>query len=210
MIVRRNLTDRKVKSLRRDLNLEDKLGHYDTWDALTPGLGIRTSKTGRRTFVLMARYPGSRNPTRRALGVYGELTLEQAREKARRWLELIRKGIDPAAAEEEARQAALRLQANTFAAVAEDYLRLQVVGPDPEHPRQRKAADAVRDFRRVFITLWGERPITSISRHDVLTLIEGVRDHGTAATLSAYRKGGKAERQTANQLRGRRVACLAF
>jgi hypothetical protein len=36
MIVRRNLTDRKVKSLRRDLNLEDKLGHYDTWDALTP------------------------------------------------------------------------------------------------------------------------------------------------------------------------------
>jgi hypothetical protein len=158
----------------------------------------------------MARYPGSRNPTRRALGVYGELTLEQAREKARRWLELIRKGIDPAAAEEEARQAALRLQANIFAAVAEDYLRLQVVGPDPEHPRQRKAADAVRDFRRVFITLWGERPITSISRHDVLTLIEGVRDHGTAATLSAYRKGGKAERQTANQLRGRRVACLAF
>jgi Arm DNA-binding domain len=197
MIVRRNLTDRKVKSLRRDLNLEDKLGHYDTWDALTPGLGIRTSKTGRRTFVLMARYPGSRNPTRRALGVYGELTLEQAREKARRWLELIRKGIDPAAAEEEARQAALRLQANIFAAVAEDYLRLQVVGPDPEHPRQRKAADAVRDFRRVFITLWGERPITSISRHDVLTLIEGVRDHGTAATLSAYRKGGKADSKPA-------------
>jgi Arm DNA-binding domain len=123
MIVRRNLTDRKVKSLRRDLNLEDKLGHYDTWDALTPGLGIRTSKTGRRTFVLMARYPGSRNPTRQALGVYGELTLEQAREKARRWLELIRKGIDPAAAEEEARQAALRLQANIFAAVAEERVR---------------------------------------------------------------------------------------
>jgi Arm DNA-binding domain len=37
--------------------------------------------------------------------VYGELTLEQAREKVRKWLELLRKGIDPAAAE----QAALRL-----------------------------------------------------------------------------------------------------
>jgi integrase len=196
-MIRRNLTDRKVKSLKRDRNLEDKLGHYDTWDALTPGLGIRTSKTGRRTFVLMARYPGSRNPTRRALGTYGELTLERARQKARRWLELIRKGIDPAAAEEEERQAALRRQANTFAAVAEDYLRLQVIGPDPEHPRQRKAKEVGRHFRKVFIALWGERPITSISRHDVLTLIEGVRDHGTAATLAAYRKGEKADRKAA-------------
>jgi integrase len=145
----------------------------------------------------MARFPGSHNPTRRALGTYGELTLEQAREKARRWLELIGKGIDPANAEEEARQAALRLQANTFAAVAEDYLRLQVIGPDPERPRQRKAKEVERDFRKVFISLWGERPITSISRHDVLALIEGVRDHGTAATLAAYGKGSKADKSPA-------------
>jgi Arm DNA-binding domain len=93
----KNLTDRKVKSLKGDRNLGDKLGHYDTWNAVVPGLGVRTSATGRRTFILMARYPGSRNPTRRALGVYGELTLEQAREKVRKWLELLRKGIDPAA-----------------------------------------------------------------------------------------------------------------
>ena len=106
-MVKKNLTDRKVNSLKRDTKIEDKLGHYDTWDAVVPGLGVRTSATGRRTFVLMARYPGSRNPTRRALGVYGELTLEQARGKARGWLGLIRKGIDPAAAEEETRQAAL-------------------------------------------------------------------------------------------------------
>jgi hypothetical protein len=95
--------------------------------------------------------------------MYGELTLEQAREKARNWLELIRKGIDPAIAEEEARQAALRVQANTFTAVAEDYLQLHVIGPDPERPRQRKAAEVAREFRRLFIAVWGERPITSIS-----------------------------------------------
>jgi integrase len=194
MIVRRNLTDRKVKSLKRNPKLEDKLGHYDTWDATTPGFGIRTSKTGRRTFVLTTRYPGSRNPTRRALGTYGELTLEQARAKACKWLELIRQGLDPAAVEEQARQAALRLQANTFTAVAEDYLRLQVIGPDPAHPRQRKAKQVAHHFRKVFIALWGVRPVTSISRHDVLTLIEGVRDHGTAATLAAYGKGPKADK----------------
>ena len=31
-MTKRNLTDRKVKSLKRDRKLEDKLGHYDTWD----------------------------------------------------------------------------------------------------------------------------------------------------------------------------------
>jgi integrase len=194
---KKNLNDRKLKSLKRDHSLEDKLGHYDTWDALVPGLGVRTSKTGRRTFVLMARYPGSRNPTRRSLGMYGELTLEQAREKARNWLELIRKGIDPAIAEEEARQAALRVQANTFTAVAEDYLQLHVIGPDPERPRQRKAAEVAREFRRLFIAVWGERPITSISRHDVLALVETIRDQGMAATLGAYGKGDKADKAPA-------------
>ena len=41
-MVRKNLTDRKVRSLKRDRKLEDKLGHYDTWDAVVPGLGVRT------------------------------------------------------------------------------------------------------------------------------------------------------------------------
>jgi len=133
-MVRRKLTDRKLKSLKRDRSLEDKLGHYDTWDTVVPGLGVRVSKTGRRTFVLMTRYPGDQHPARRKLGIYGELTLEQAREKARGWLELIRKGTDPVVAEEEARQAALRLQANTFASVAEDYLALQLIGRPGEAP----------------------------------------------------------------------------
>jgi hypothetical protein len=205
---KKNLTDRKVKSLKPDVKRGDKLGHYDTWDAVVPGLGVRTSAAGRRTFVLMARYPGSHNPTRRALGVYGELDLKRARDKARAWLELVRKGIDPPAAEEEKRQAALRLQANTFAAVAEDYLRLEVIGPDPEQPRQRRGLVVARDFRNVFIALWGERPIISISRREVLALIEGIRDQGTAATMAAYGKRGKSDRAPAPVQARYLLACL--
>jgi Arm DNA-binding domain len=122
-MVRRSLTDRKVKSLKRDASLEDKLGHYDTWDTVLPGLGVRVSKTGRRTFVLAARFPGSSNPTRRALGTYGELTLEQARTKARTWLALIEQGRDPKVEEERLRAAEQRKRANTFAAVAEDFIK---------------------------------------------------------------------------------------
>src|SRR4029077_609260 len=117
---------------------------------------------------------------------------------ARGWLELIRKGTDPVVAGEEARQAALRLQANTLGALAEDYLVLQLIG-HPDKPRQRKAAEVARDFRGVFIALWGERPITSISRRDVLGLSKRIRDTGTAATPAAHGKGkkGKAEKAPA-------------
>jgi integrase len=189
-MIKKTLTTRKIESLKGNAGRAT----HDTWDAVVPGLGVRTSAKGRRTFVLMARYPGSTNPTRRALGVYGELSLEQAREKARGWLEQIRKGVDPAIAEEEERQAALRLQANTFASVVEDYLRLEVIGHDPAKPRRRRALEVENHFRRIFVAIWGERPIRSISRRDVLALIESIRDVGTPATLAAYGKRGKAER----------------
>lgn len=184
----RNITDRKLKSLKPS----DK--HSDTWDAVVSGLGVRMSPTGRKTFVLMTRYPGSHNPTRRALGTYGELTLEEAREKAREWLRLIEKGKDPAVAEEEKRQAELRRQSNTLASVVEDYLRLHVVG------RQRKGDEVARDLRRVFVKLWGARPITEITRHDVLNLIEGIRDHGTAVALGEKGKSKPAPVQARNLL----------
>ena len=38
-----NLTDRKLEEPQARSKLEDKLGHYDAWDAVVPGLGVRTS-----------------------------------------------------------------------------------------------------------------------------------------------------------------------
>ena len=66
------------------------------------GSECESSEIGQRTFILIARYPGSSNPTRRALGEYPALSLTKARERAREWRELIRKGVDPKAEEERA------------------------------------------------------------------------------------------------------------
>lgn len=43
---------------------------YDISDAEVPGLLVRVTKNGVRTFVLSARYPGSKWSTRRALGTW--------------------------------------------------------------------------------------------------------------------------------------------
>src|SRR5271156_7221446 len=66
------------------------------WDALVPGLAVRVTDRGQRSFVLIIRYPGSRHPAPRSLGRVGAISLEDARTKAREWLKQISSGIDPA------------------------------------------------------------------------------------------------------------------
>ena len=164
-MAKRTLTDRAIKTLK-----PAKPGTlYDLMDALVPGFGVRVSETGRRTFILVARFPGSKNPTRRALGQYGALTLEQARSKARNWLELIRRGTDPKVQEERARREELRKQQTTFEAVAEDFIERHVNG-------QRRAKDTEREIRKELISRWRTRPISEIARDDVVRLIEEIAD----------------------------------
>src|SRR6516162_9060751 len=86
------LTDRGIKALR------PRAQAYDVHDGVVPALTLNIRPSGLKRFVLLTRFPGARNPTRRALGTYGALSLEVARTKARTWLELIERGIDPAAA----------------------------------------------------------------------------------------------------------------
>jgi integrase len=160
-MAKNRLTDRKVKTLKR------KSARYDVMDTDVPGLGVRVTETGQKSFILIARYPGSSNPTRRTIGEYPAISLQKARERAREWRELLRKGIDPKAEEERQRRLELRKQQTTFGVAAEDFLERHVRG-------HRKARDTEREIRRDLIGAWGDRPIASISRDDVVVLIESI------------------------------------
>lgn len=92
-------------------------------DTEVSGLGVRVTDKGKRTFILLARYPGSDNPTRRALGEYPTHSLAEARDKAREWRKWIAKGKDPKHEEERERLAELRKQADTFDFVVEKYAK---------------------------------------------------------------------------------------
>jgi hypothetical protein len=140
-------------------------------DAVVPALGVRVLPSGAASFIVGARFPGSAHYTRRALGGYGELTLEQARVKAREWLELIGRGVNPRIQIERQRQAEARQQRNTFAAVAEQFIERHV-------SKTRKAAIVERELRREFIARWGERPITDITQHDVVAVLDEAVDRG--------------------------------
>jgi integrase len=161
--LKHKLTDRGLKALKAAKSGQ----RYDIADTEVRGLAIRVSDKGQRTFVLIARFPGSNNPTRRALGEYPTLSLADARDKARQWRELIRKGIDPKVDEERTRLAEIRKNAVTFGAVAEDFLRRHVKG-------RRQERETARLVRKHLIERWGDRPIANISRHDVVALVEEI------------------------------------
>jgi integrase len=165
--LKRNLTDRYLRSLKG--GKEGK--PYDIRDSEIRGLRVRVMPSGERTFVLLARFQHGADPTRRALGAYPAVSLAEAREKARKWRELIKRGIDPAQEEERERAAELRKQKTTFAAVAEDFIREKL-------PNESKGREVERDIRRVFIPVWGKRPAVDITALDVRTIIKRVRDEG--------------------------------
>ena len=105
------------------------------------------------------------------------MTLEQAREKARQWRNLSGRGIDPAIQAERDRQAALRKQQMTFAAVAEDFIRDKLSA-------ERKGREVELDIRREFLPVWGKRPVTEITALDARNVIKTVVDRG--ATYQAH------------------------
>jgi integrase len=162
--MRKTLNDRTIKALKP----AEAGKRREIWDALVPGLGIRVTDTNAKSFVLVTRYPGSDNPARRTLGAYGKLTLEQARTKARRWLELVGRGIDPHVEVERQRLAEQRKQVGTFANLAEAFIRDKL-------STERRGRDAELHLNNEFIPRWGKRPAGEITADDVGEIINEVK-----------------------------------
>jgi hypothetical protein len=89
---RRLITDRTLNALKPAPNGS----RLEIWDTREPGFGVRVSdredadpqrrgKAGKITFVLYGRFTTGAPPTRRVIGDYPRVSLEQARDTAGRW-----------------------------------------------------------------------------------------------------------------------------
>jgi len=167
-MARQNLTDRFIRS-RKPAPAGQR---HDYPDAVVPGMALRVTDRGHKSFVLIARYPSNpSNPTRRALGDYGAISLDQARTRARDWLDLIGKGVDPKAQEARERALQLRRQENTFAAVAAEFL-------DRHASSLSKADEARRIIETEFGSRWNARPVTEIMPEEVAAAIRAIVKRG--------------------------------
>jgi integrase len=166
---RKNLTDRFIDS-RKAAPPGERLEYPD---AIVPGLYLRVTDRGHKSYALVARYPlNPKHPTRRALGDVGAISLADVREKAREWLQLIGKGIDPKVEEDRQRAAQLRRQANSFAAVAAEFLERHA-------SKLAKKDEAETIFENEFTKRWANRPVTDVTTLEVATAIRAIVARGS-------------------------------
>jgi integrase len=165
---RRLLSDNYIKGQKAA-----KSGERDeTIDLNHHRMRLRVTDSGHKSFVYVARFPGSDNPARRALGDYPTTTLAEARDKARRWDKLIADGIDPR--DEERRIAAkaarekMLATENGFEKRAEEWLDLDHI------KKQRQFGNTARWMRKELIAVWRNTPIGEILPSDVRDVVEKI------------------------------------
>jgi integrase len=176
---RRRLTDRTIKALK-----VDPKRYLDYPDEQTPGLVLRVTPNGSKTFGYRFRWVGK--TTRLSLGVYaenreqrerGRISLERARELAGQAKDLLKHGEHPKTLfePEEPEDAGDIL---TFAGAVERWAK----------DRKAKGRRSIRAMKQVLelhaTPILGERPIAGITRSEIVRLLEDLRDRGLTSQVN--------------------------
>jgi integrase len=184
------LTDRSMQALRP----APDGSRATVWDARMPGMAVRVSGKGKRSFYVVKRRAGQAQPTWVLLGAYPKMTLAEARAEAPEALGALMDGQDPATLTEAKRRAERQRQANTFGAVAEDFATRLEGG----RIAKVRGKGALRDpgvmaaiVRRELIPGLGALPIAEVTRRDIIGLVEDIKDRGGERPApGTHRKSG--------------------
>jgi integrase len=133
-------------------------------DVVVPNFGVRISGA-HFSYVLRGRF-NSKHATFRTIAEVGEISLADARGKAREWLLLVKAGTDP-------KREPKRTTDNSFGFVAEAFIKRKL-------PGQRQAARVAHQIRTELKSWWNV-PIGEIARRDVVELLEKVVDRPAPA-----------------------------
>jgi integrase len=179
------LTDRYLEGLSLSEGQRDRL----VFDVACPGLGVRLTKAGRRVFIAQWTDPATKRKVREPLGVWGAITIDQARDAAKVKLGAVAKGINPKAERIMARAEAERERAElalTFDALVTDWKSLHLV-----ERRPRYAAEAERAIRHAFPDLM-KRPAARITKAEITNRLDKMIRAGKATTAGRTMAYGRA------------------
>jgi integrase len=168
------LTDRLLSTLRVEGGRKDRL----LFDTVAPGLGVRVTARGTRMFIAQWTDPATRRKVRESVGVWGNLTVDQAREAVRVLMGQVAKGVSPraerlrrkVAAENERAETALSLDA-----LVDEWAKLHLA-----LRRERYRHEAQRAIRSVFATLL-KRPAARVTRAEVVNILDALVKAGRTA-----------------------------
>lgn len=167
-MAKRRLTDAGVRSL------ATKKRQEDFWDSLTPGLCLRVSgSTGRKTWLV--RYRANGKHRRHKLGTYPHMSLAEARDEARDVQSDADAGKDPALARQAEQETG-----GTFEAMAREVLEARArKGKGGKPTRKSTQRERERILERELLPEWGQRDPSTITRREVVLLVEGIAKRGS-------------------------------
>lgn len=139
---------------------EAKTRDYELRDSETPGFLCKITSSGRKVFMLQYRTLGGerRKP---AIGLYGELTVNQARDIARDWLALVRQGKDPSLDKRRARENP------TMRGLCSEFLTRHSI----PHNKPSTVSGNRSYIRRHIIPRLGKLKVADVTRADISRLI---------------------------------------
>lgn len=158
------LTDTKIEKLKPKKNATGKAIRYLVRDPECPGLYVRVSETGSKSYTVVARNPYGKQVWREVEGVtVGNHALDDVRPKARDAIKLIKDGKDPFPP---------KIEPDSFRKVAEDYLKIHV--RDKKAPL-RSADEIERILNKYVLPVWKSRKFIDIKRSDVMGLVRSIQ-----------------------------------
>jgi integrase len=139
------------------------------WDQTQPGFGLKITPKGRKVFIVLYRTADGGSRLRKyTIGPYGRTTLHNARIEAQKVLAAHLEGRDPATEKLDARR---RLTADTVPEVIGLYAKLHL-------SQRRSGREVMQILQRNLVDRVGSRSIHSISKRDVIDLVNAVIDRG--------------------------------
>lgn len=147
-------------------------------DDLCTGLYLVVQPTGKKGWQVRYRHGGVHR--RMTLAPYPTLSLAAARIRAREVMAAASEGRDPAAEVKAAKA--------PKAEDDRDKIKTLIGQYDKRHLKGLKSGDVVRrELDRFVVAAWGERDIQTITKRDVIDLLDGIADSGRVVTANRVR-----------------------
>jgi integrase len=169
--MRKRLTDLVIEHLPPPAK---DVGRLEVFDTIVPGLALRVTPNGAKSFVVRGRVKGQAAPIRLTLGDARGMKLSDARREASEVLRACRAGTDPREERRHWKVEAERAQSLRWEVVVETFLA--------EHARRKKSGHQTEAIFNSYITPnWSGRLLSEITRADVTALLDKL-----ARTKSVY------------------------
>ncbi|MET3839027.1 site-specific integrase [Bradyrhizobium sp. OAE829] len=203
----------KALTVKRIETAEAKSTRQEVPDGLLVGLYLVVQPSGAKSFAVRYRYAGQ--PRKLTLGAFPAITLEAARDIGGKALRAAAEGRDPAT-EKQARKGAEKLakaeeergKRDLFENVAREFIerhamkntresswretaRILGLKPDPENPEKLLVVERQDGKPLTVINHWAGRKVQEITKRDVITFLDTVRDRAPVMAnrnLAAVRK----------------------